>query len=207
MKKVLAVAAATLACGLGGCGSMPGASGSGSSYDSGWVTLFDGTSLDNWDRVGDANWRLDGGAAVSDKGTGFLVTKAPYGDFEIRAEFWVDADANSGIFIRCEDRVKLTAKDCYEVNIFDKRPAPEYGTGAIVDVAKVSPMPKAGGRWNTYEITAKGDHLLVKLNGVVTADVHDGKHARGVIGLQQAPGAVKGVNGVVKFRKVQIKAL
>jgi hypothetical protein len=38
-----------------------------------------------------------------------------------------------------------------------QRPGPEYGTGAIVDIAKVSPMPKAGGRWNTYEIYAKGD--------------------------------------------------
>jgi Domain of Unknown Function (DUF1080) len=202
MKKVLALAAATLACGLGGCGSM--SSGYG---DAGWVTLFDGRSLDNWDRVGDANWRLEGGLAVSDKGNGFLVTKTPYADFEIRAEFWVDSDANSGIFIRCEDRLKLTSKDCYEVNIFDKRPDPLYGTGAIVDVVKVSPMPKAGGHWNTYEITAKGDHFTVKLNGVVTADAHDGKHARGVIGLQQAPGAVKDVNGVVKFRKVEIRAL
>src|SRR5450631_4535141 len=172
MKKVLAVAAATLACGLGGCGSMSSDSGYGGA---GWVTLFDGRSLDNWDRVGDANWRLEGGLAVSDKGTGFLVTKTPYADFEIRAEFWVDADANSGIFIRCEDRAKLTAVLCYEVNIFDKRPAPEYGTGAIVDVAKVSPMPKAGGHWNTYEIIAKGNHLTVKLNGVKTADVDDSK--------------------------------
>jgi hypothetical protein len=51
------------------------------------------------------------------------------------------------------------------VNIFDKRPDPTYGTGAIVDVAKVDPMPKAGGKWNTYEITAKGSQLTVVLNG------------------------------------------
>jgi Domain of Unknown Function (DUF1080) len=204
MKKVLAVAAATLACGLVGCGSMPGGSGYG---DAAWVTIFDGGPLDSFNRVGDANWRLEGGLAVSDKGNGYLVTKVPYGDFELRAEFWVDAHANSGIFIRCEDPAKLNATTCYEVNIFDERPDPLYGTGAIVDVAKVSPMPKAGGQWNTYEITAKGDHFVVKLNGVVTADAHDGKHARGLIGLQSAPGAVKDVNGVVKYRKVQIRAL
>ena len=39
------------------------------------------------------------------------------------------------------------------------------------------------------------------------ADARDAKHARGVIGLQSAPGAVKDVNGVIKFRKVQIRAL
>jgi hypothetical protein len=173
---------------------------------SGWVTLFDGRSLDNWDRVGDANWRLDGDGVVADKGSGFLVSKNTYGDFEIRAEFWVDSDANSGVFIRCEDRLKLSSNVCYEVNIFDKRPEASYGTGAIVDTARVSPMPKAGGRWNTYEILAKGSHLTVKLNGVQTADVENGKHARGVIGLQYAPGVVKD-KGVVKFRKVEIRAL
>ena len=194
MKKVFAVAAAALACGLSGCGAMSSGGGSG------WVTLFDGRSLDNWDRVGDANWRLDGGVAVADKGNGFLVTKTAYADFEIRAEFWVDSDANSGIFIRCEDRAKLTSVLCYEVNIYDKRPDPTYGTGAIVDVAKVDPMPKAAGKWNTYEITAQGPHLVVVLNGQKTADVQDSKHAGGPFALQYG-------SGVVKFRKVQIKEL
>ena len=201
MKGTFAVAAAALACGLGGCGSMHHGGGQG-----GWVTLFDGRSLDAFERVGDANWRIDDGIVVATKGTGFLVTKNSYADFEIRAEFWADADANSGIFIRCEDRVKLTATVCYEVNIYDKRPDPLYGTGAIVDVAKVAPMPKAAGRWNTYEVTAKGNHLVVKLNGVTTADVQDGKHANGPIGLQYAPGVVKD-SGTIKFRKVEIRAL
>jgi len=61
-------------------------------------------------------------------------------------------------------------------------------------------MPKAGGKWNTYEITAKGQQLTVVLNGTKTVDVQDGKHARGPLALQYAA-------GVVKFRKVQVKPL
>ena len=203
MKRSYAMVAAALASalGLGGCGMIHGLA-----HDGGWTTLFDGRSLDAWDRVGDANWRIEGGAVVADKGSGFLVSKKSYGDFEIRAEFWADSDANSGIFIRCSDPVKLTSVACYEVNIYDKRPDPLYGTGAIVDVAKVSPMPKAGGRWNTYEIVAKGSHLTVKLNGVTTADAQDGRLARGPLGLQYAPGVVKDA-GVIKFRKVEIREL
>ena len=72
-------------------------------------------------------------------------------------------------------RDKIDSKICYEVNIFDKRPDPTYGTGAIVDVAKVDPMPKAGGKWNTFEITAKGPHLVVIFNGQKTVDVQDSK--------------------------------
>ena len=41
----------------------------------GWTVLFDGKSLDHFDKVGDANWRIDDGAVVADKGVGFLVTK------------------------------------------------------------------------------------------------------------------------------------
>ena len=44
------------------------------------------------------------------------------------------------------DRKKITPFNSYEVNIFDKRPDPDYGTGAIVNFAKVSPMPKAAGK-------------------------------------------------------------
>lgn len=177
---------------------------SASAQDAGWITLQDGTRMGDWDRVGTANWKFVDGAVVTDKlegkDGGFLVSKTPYKDFQIRAEFWVDDEANSGVFLRCADPKKINAKTCYEVNIFDKRPDPVYGTGAIVDVAKVVPMPKAGGKWNTYEITAQGPHLVVVLNGVKTVDVQDSQHASGPIALQYG-------SGVIKFRKVQIKPL
>ena len=102
--------------------------------------------------------------------------------------------------MRCADPNNLTDKTCYEANIFDQRPDPAYGTGAVVHIAAVSPMPKAGGRWNTYDITVRGTRLTVTLNGVVTADVQDSKFSSGPIALQYAA-------GVVKFRKVQIRPL
>jgi hypothetical protein len=167
----------------------------------GWTMLFDGKSIENWNKTGDANWTLADGIVAADKGNGFLVTKGTYGDFQLLAEFWVDNKANSGVFIRMEDPAKPSPKTGYEVNIFDERPAPEYGTGAIVDVAKVVPMPKAGGKWNVMEITAKGPEFTVILNGQKTVDAaKDTKHAKGAIGLQYGA-------GVVKFRKVEIKQL
>ena len=183
-----------------GCASQP----SGQA-DAGWITLIDGASgLDNWTRVGDANWRAVDGAIQADKKTdkasSFLLSKNSYTDFRILAEFWVSDDANSGIYMRCADPKNLTDKTCYEANIYDQRPDPTYGTGAVVHIAAVSPMPKAGGKWNTFDITVKGTRLTVTLNGVRTADVEDSKLASGPIALQYA-------GGVVKFRKVQIKPL
>lgn len=170
------------------------------SAEPGWTTLFDGSNLNSWTAIGNANWRLvEGGAVQADLGNGFLVTKQEYGDFDLKAQFWVDATANSGIFIRASDPAKVTGTNAYEVNIFDTRPDPSYGTGAIVNVAKVSPMPRAANQWNDYEIIAKGDTFTVILNGVKTVDgAKDAKLPKGRIALQFG-------GGVVKFRKVDIK--
>jgi Domain of Unknown Function (DUF1080) len=172
--------------------------------EGGWVTLMDSTKMGDWGEVGKANWEMKDGLLTVDKLEGkeisYLVSKTSYKDFQIKAEFWADDEVNSGIFLRCDESKKIDAKICYEVNIYDKRPDPSYGTGAIVDVAKVDPMPKAGGKWNTYEITAQGPHLVVVLNGQKTADVQDSKHLSGPFALQYG-------SGLLKWRKVQIKEL
>ena len=197
MKRWSVVTMLLLTVAFAGCLLSPNAS---AQAKSGWITIFDGSSLDGWSTIGDPNWQLMNGVVQADKGNGFLVSKNSYGDFELRVEFWVDAKANSGVFLRCSDPQKVTADNAYEVNIFDERPDPTYGTGAIVNVAKPSTMIKAADRWNTYEITAQGSHFKVTLNGVLTVDAQDSKHAHGPIALQYAA-------GVVKFRKVEIKLL
>jgi 3-keto-disaccharide hydrolase len=179
--------------------------------DAGWVTLLDGSNpktLDNWNRLGEANWRVEDGAVVADKGKGgHLVSKNSYKDFQLRAEFWADHTTNSGIFIRITDPKTISSKTAYEVNIYDQRPEPDYGTGAIVNVGKVSPMPKAGGKWNTYEITAKGPRFTVVLNGIKTVDVQHGQFPEGPISLQFGTLEKGAPGGAIKWRKVQIKPL
>ncbi len=182
---------------LSGCATEGGAGG--------WTALVDGAKgLDNFNRVGDANWSASDGAIQASQGgkdAAYLVSKNSYKDFMLRVEFWASDDANSGVFLRCQDPAKITDENCYEANIFDQRPDPTYGTGAIVKVAKVAdPMPKAGGKWNTYEISARGTRLVLVFNGSKTVDIDDPKLASGPIALQWG-------RGVIKFRKVEIKPL
>ena len=198
MKHLCIVALGLLIAGLPLSGCVQQA---GDSTDSGWITLLDGSNLDHWTTVGKANWRVLDGIVQADQGNGYLVSKNSYTDLQIRAEFWVDTPANSGIFIRCGDPQKFSSGTCYEVNINDDRPEAAYSTGAIVDVAKVSPpIPKAGGRWNTMEITAKGPLMSVTLNGERTAEGRDSKFTSGRIAIQYT-------RGLVKFRKLQIRPL
>jgi hypothetical protein len=166
----------------------------------GYTSLIDGVSLNGWNIVGDANWVIGNGIVEGNKPSGFLVSAKSYKNFIIRAEFWAESNTNSGIFIRIQDPAKIAAATSYEVNIWDTRPGQEYATGAIVDVAKVNPIHKAGGRWNTMEIVANGSQLKVSMNGVVTSEAKDSKFADGPIALQSA-------GGIIKFRKLEIKPI
>ena len=192
--KRTALALAVGALALSVSGSPVGAQGGG------WRTLFDGSSLKGWNIVGDANWEIADKAVQANKGNGYLVTPESYGDFQFTAEFWVTDDANSGVFIRCQDPVKIAAANSYEVNIFDKRPDQSYRTGGIVDVAKPASVVMTGGKWNTFDITARGTKLTVILNGMKMVDVDDKKFARGPIALQYGA-------GTVRFRNVRIRTL
>ena len=167
----------------------------------GFEDLIDGVSLSGWNIIGNASWVIGNGIVEGNKPSGFLVSTKSYKNFVIRAEFWAESNTNSGIFIRCQDPTKIAAANSYEINIWDTRPEQAYATGAIVDIAKVNPVPKAGGRWNIMEIVANGSHFKVTLNGQVTvADAQDSKFADGPIAIQSA-------GGVVKFKKLQIKPI
>jgi Domain of Unknown Function (DUF1080) len=197
------IALLTAAVAIAGCATRDAGSG--------WITLIDGDKgLENFNRVGDANWRAEGGTVLADSGKGgFLVTKNSYRDFELHAEFWAEDTTNSGIFFRAMDPNKIGADNSYEANIFDQRPGPEYATASIVNFAKV-PVPniyKAGGKWNTFAITAKGSRLQVSFNGQQSVDIVDGSFPAGPFALQYATGAKGIVGGVIKWRKVQIRPI
>ena len=164
-----------------------------------WVTLLDSKKMGDWNNVGDAVWRLEDGAWVTDKGRGNLVSKKSYKDFQVRAEIWVAPESNTGVSIRIQTPERPSSKAGYEVNINDLSKNVGYGTGAIVGVAKVEPGKYlAGNRWNVFDITARGPHIIVVLNDVKTLDVKHDAYPQGPIALQAG-------GGVVKFRKVEIR--
>jgi hypothetical protein len=170
--------------------------------EDGWQTLLDGSSLRFWDVVGDANWRLEDNSAVADSSSAnsYLVSTEAYADFELELEFWVDSDANSGVFLRCQDPEAIADTSCYEANIFDTRPDQTYRTGSIVNVAEPTQFIYTGGQWNRYRIRLEGDHIDVELNGKDMVDVDDAQFASGPIALQYG-------SGTVRFRHVRVRPL
>jgi hypothetical protein len=178
----------------------------GGAWAQGWTTLFDGKTLNGWEaRATSAapstgDWKVEDGTLLCGGGSpGWIATKASFGDFRLELEFRGAATVNSGVFLRSqkEGQPHVTG---YELQIWDMQPA-GYLTGSLVGSLKASPTKIKADQWNKFDVTAKGDHFVVLLNGQKVLDAHDGKHASGVIGLQCQP------KQVIAFRGIRIQAL
>ena len=166
-------------------------------------TLFDGKTLNGWEAratsapPGTGDWKVEGGSLVcGGAGAGWIATKETFKDYRLRLEFKGAATVNSGVFLRSkkEGEPHVTG---YELQIWDMQPA-GYLTGSLVGSVKASPTKIKPDQWNAFDVTAKGDHFVVKLNGTTVLDAHDGKHAEGVIGLQCQP------KQRIEFRNIRV---
>ena len=161
--------------------------------------IFHKTSSD-WTTTGDADWQLDNGVITGTGVLGYAVTSKEYSNFVLEAEFKPDDIVNSGIFIRCPEG-EFSATGCYEINIADNHENQDFRTGAIVTKDKPRAILNSANKWNSFKISAIGNHIQVWMNGTLTGDIKDDTSANGCIGLQ-----LNG-NGVIQFRNVMIKEM
>ncbi len=151
--------------------------------EAGFVSLFDGQTLNGWKHVGgpaDGYGVKDGVIFCSPNGRN-LLTEKTYSDFVLRLEFKLDYGSNNGIGIRAP----LNGDAAYmgmEIQILEDAAADagkwgklrnEQYHGSIYDVvaAKRGAL-KPAGQWNTEEITADGRHIKVVVNGITIVDAN-----------------------------------
>ena len=175
-----------------------------------WTPLFNGTDLAGWKPEGGAVWTVDQQCIVGVQGPGAaagdLFTDKEFGDFELRVTLKVQWPANSGIWFRY-----VTPDKAYQADILEYKDPVAY-SGSLycpgkmfIDINKDPSIVKRED-WNTFVIRAQGDHLVITVNDVVTADVHDGSFARGKIGFQIHPGD-EFKDMAIRVREVGIRAL
>lgn len=165
----------------------------------GWILLFDGQSLNGWEQGGSSVWRVESGALVADKGPAAnLRYQTPFSDFILKADYRQGADGNSGIFIRSALQGQ-PATTGYEVQIWNDHP--EFPTGSLVFHVKAKPVKPAPDVWHTFEITAQGDHYVIRLDGETILDSHDSKSRKGYILLQHNQ------DKRIEFRNLKLKPL
>jgi hypothetical protein len=159
--------------------------------------------LTSWSRVGDLELQIDGNGAAAGphEESVFLVSVEQYADLKISVEFLIEADTNSGVFIRCSDPAAIGADTCYEINIWDDHSNQDHRTGSVVRLAKPLAHVDTVGEWSLMEIEAHGDLIVARVNGVETARLKNDRAASGYIALQF------GAGGSLSFRNVRIEAL
>ena len=185
----------------------------------GFELLFDGKSLDKFNVPADQEkvWKVVNGVIRNESATpgATILTKEDFANYQLRAEFRAHPNVNSAIMLR-QGRSQgqpagAAGAQGYEVQIRDKvltdRTGGGYLTGSIVNVQNAPEGTKIiPGRWNTFDVTAIGDHLTVLYNGKKVVDVHDSRRGSGAIGLQSAhPEDPAGA--FVEFRNLKIKRL
>ena len=192
---------------------------SASEKAAGWISIFDGKTMNGWTVIGAVRWSVVDGALSAEPASqpiaatgdskqtwpqGFLRSVATFSDFEMTTEFYSEQDTNSGLFIRCATPEKPGGLgSCYEINISD--PHATSPTGSIVGVQSTLPrrIPSAG-KWSRFDVLAEGPHIVVKVNGDTAIDVRDEKFRDGAVGLQA--GGPTG-SGPVKFRDLKVRPL
>lgn len=180
--------------------------------DEGWISLFDGETLEGWtQRGGSAAYRVENGeivgSSVPNTPNSFLCTQRDFDDFILELEFRVDPALNSGVQVRseCFDEPKTIALPDgstkaipagrvhgYQVEI---DPSDRAWTGGIYDESRrgwlndLSQNEAARkaflpDNWNTFRIECRGDTIKTFLNGVSAADLVDSATGSGFIALQ-----------------------
>src|SRR5690606_30090807 len=105
--------------------------------DENWITLFDGASLDDWEKVGNeqSTWEVKDGVIEGSGPASMLVcTKGPYKNFRYRAEIKINDGGNSGLYFRTTRKPGFS--DGYEAQI-DSTHTDPIRTGSLYGLCHV----------------------------------------------------------------------
>jgi hypothetical protein len=133
------------------------AGGSAGADDEKWTSLFDGTSLDGWEKVGNeqSKWEVKEGAIEGSGPASMLVcTKGPYKNFRYRAEVKINDGGNSGLYFRTTRRPGFS--DGYEAQI-DSTHTDPIRTGSLYGMCHVYKQLVEPDTWFTYDVEVRDD--------------------------------------------------
>jgi hypothetical protein len=147
----------------------------------GWKLLFDGVTTSGWHSFNKTgvgkSWKVDNGTISLDasiKEGGDLVTDATYQNFDLKLEWKISKNGNSGIIFDVQEDPKYadTWLTGPEMQVLDNDGHPDgkihkHRAGDLYDLIASSSEPvKAVGQWNQVEITCNNGKLDLYMNGI-----------------------------------------
>ncbi|WP_448316590.1 lectin [Streptomyces sp. CO7] len=180
--------------------------------ETGYTSLFDGSSTTGWRQAGPGAFTLADGTLTSTGGMGlyWYSAKEFSGDYSVKLDWRLAGDDNSGVFLGFppSDDPWTAVNNGYEIQI-DATDAADRTTGAVygfrsADIAARDAALNPPGEWNTYELRVTGERLEIFLNGRKINDFTNTDPARslrqGHIGIQN-----HGAGDDVSFRNIRVK--
>jgi len=207
-----------------------------SSKQDGWQTLFDGKTTKGWHSYGKTTvgsaWKVTDGALYLDntnKDGGDLVTDGEYENFDLKLEWKISKNGNSGIIINIHEdpaKYKETYRTGPEIQVLDNDGHSDgkiikHRAGDLYDLIKSSSEPvKPVGEWNQVEIISNNSKLQIFVNGVnvVTTTMWDNNWKQLIAGskfkdmpdfgtFKSGKIALQDHGNAVWYRNIQIKKL
>lgn len=169
----------------------------------GWVSMFDGKTLDGW-KAGDNpdSWKVVDGAITGDGPRSHLFWMVKECDnCEFRAEVKLNHSGNSGMYMRAAFGPGFPKG--YEAQVENTSPDPQR-TGSLYGFSKVLEQLVPDDTWWTQDVSARGNHIVITVNGKVATDYTDGKntYTKGYLALQQ-----HNQGSVVQYRNLMMRDL
>ena len=177
-----------------------------------YVSLFNGKDLTGWTIHGTEKWYVDNGELVCESGPdkqyGYLSTNKSYYNFELSVQFKLEANGNSGVFIRSGIegtkisgwQVEVAPPDQHTGGIYES-----YGRGWLIQPKPEDEQMLKPDDWNTMRIRVVDDEITSWLNGKEMIRLKDEKigAGKGFIALQIHDGG--GIK--VRWKDIKIKEL
>lgn len=143
--------------------------------DDGWVSLFDGKTLDGWqfsDKAG--TFKVEDGAIVVNGPRSHLFYTGPvnnhdFRNFEWKADIMTFPKANSGMYFHTEFQEVGWPQKGYEVQVNNSHSDP-IRTGSLYGIENVTAQHARDNEWFTQHIVVQGKRITVKVNGQVLVD-------------------------------------
>jgi hypothetical protein len=183
-----------------------------STFSQKFIPIFNGKDLSGWTAHGTEKWYVENSELIcesgADKQYGYLSTNKNYKNFVLELQFKLEANGNSGVFIR--SGIEGTKISGWQVEVAP----PGYHTGGIYESYGrewlIQPKPEnekvlKANDWNTMKIEAIGDEVTSYLNGTRMVYLKDEKIGAGdgFIALQIHDGG--GIK--VRWKNIRIKSL
>ena len=142
----------------------------------GFVSLFDGKSIEHWtgfkqDQAPSTGWLVEDSAIVHQAGGGGgdLVSRELYGDFDFRFSFRIAANGNSGVMWHVTDEGDQTYFSGPEYQVIDDqeaKPGQKHAVGALYDLLSATEKTVLpAGACNDDRIVVHNGRLSHYLNG------------------------------------------